>query len=116
VLFTPAPATAPATKERLTTASHDLPRVRPRAQQGALPRPTPTSASASASGEGLRLARPWASASTSASGEGLRLARPWASASASASEESPPRPTSASYQLLYGGSIIALPLASRLRL
>jgi hypothetical protein len=35
---------------------------------------------------------------------------------ASASEESPPRPTSTSYQLRYWGSIIILPLASRLRL
>jgi hypothetical protein len=33
-----------------------------------------------------------------------------------ASEESMPRPTSASYQLRYWGSIITLPLASRLRL
>jgi hypothetical protein len=36
--------------------------------------------------------------------------------SASALEESPPRPTSATYQLRYWGSIITLPLASRLGL
>jgi hypothetical protein len=30
----------PTTRVKLTTVSHDLPRVQPRAQQGALPRPT----------------------------------------------------------------------------
>jgi hypothetical protein len=37
----PAPDTVPTTRERLTTVSHGLSRVQPRAQQGAPPRPTP---------------------------------------------------------------------------
>jgi hypothetical protein len=116
VLFTPASATVPAIREGPTTASHDLPRVRPRAQQGAPPRPTPGLGPSISLG-GRSPPRPtMTSASVSVSGEGLRLTRPWALASASASEESPPHPTSASYQLRYWGSIITLPLASCLRL
>jgi hypothetical protein len=88
----PPSSTSGATGSSASPDPRPRPQLRPRRRSP--PRPTPTSAL----------------------GEGLRLARPWASASASASEESPPRPTSASYQLRYWGSIITLPLASRLRL
>jgi hypothetical protein len=89
----------PTTRVKL---SHDLPRVRPRAQQGAPSRPT--------SGLGRR------SVPRSTPGLGLVrshiLARPWPRPQ----EKSPPRPTSASDRLRYRGYIITLLLASRLRL
>jgi hypothetical protein len=123
----------PTHRVKLTTVSHDLPRVQPRAQQGAPPRPTPGLGLSLSLGRNreLRLARPQASASASASGatgssasldprprpqprprRNHRLARP----RASSSEESPPRPTSASDRLHHRGYIITLPLASCLRL
>jgi hypothetical protein len=85
----PAPATVPTTRVKL---SHDLPRVRPRAQQGAPPRPTP--------GLGLSLGR----------SHNLSWPQP------RPQKKSPPRPTWASEQLRYRGYIITLLLASCLRL
>jgi hypothetical protein len=95
----------PTTRVKLTTVSHDLPPVQPRAQQGAPlcptlglsfslglrrrspPRPTSGLGLGLSLGRSHILARPQASALASASREGLRLARPQASASASASGE-----------------------------
>jgi hypothetical protein len=98
----------PTTRARLATVSRGLPRVQPRAQQGALPRPT------LGLGLGRSLPRPTL---------GLDL-------SLSLRRRSPPRPTSASAsggvtaspdlrprnQLRYRGYIITLLLASCLRL
>jgi hypothetical protein len=130
----------PTTRVKL---SHDLPRVQPRAQQGAPPRPT--------SGLDLSLGLGRRSPPRPTSGLGLSLdlgrsrilARPRASTSASASggvtssldlslslgrshilarpqprpqEKSPPRPTSTSDRPHRWGYIITLPLASCLRL
>jgi hypothetical protein len=78
----------PTTRVKLTTTGLDLPRVQPRALQGAPPRPTPGLGLSPGLGEGLRLARPQASAS----GEGLRLARPQAPASGKVSASPDPRP------------------------
>jgi hypothetical protein len=95
----------PTTRVKL---SHDLPRVRPRAQQGAPPRPT----------SGLSLGRrspprPTPGLDLSLSlGRSHNLARP----QPRPQEKSPPRPTSASGQLRYRGYIITLLLASRLML
>jgi hypothetical protein len=79
----------PTTRVKL---SHDLPRVRPRAQQRAPPRPTP----------GLSLDL----------GRSHNLARP----QPRPQKKSPPRPTWASDRLRYRGYIITLLLASCLRL
>jgi hypothetical protein len=76
------------------TLSHDLPRVWPRAQQGAPPRPT--------LGLGLSL--------------GLGRSHNLARAQPRPQEKSPPRPTWASDRLRYRGYIITLLLASCLRL
>jgi hypothetical protein len=92
--------------------SHDLPRVRPRAQQGAPPRPT------SGLHLSLGLGRRSPPRSTPGLGLGLGLGRshnlarpqPWPQ------EKSPPRPTWASHRLCYRGYIITLLLASCLRL
>jgi hypothetical protein len=81
----------PTTRVKL---SHDLPRVRPRAQQEAPPRPT--------SGLGLSLGL----------GRSHNLARP----QPRPQEKSPPRSTWALDRLRYRGYIITLLLASCLRL
>jgi hypothetical protein len=102
----------PTTRGKPTTASHDLPRVPPRAQQGAPPRLTP--------GLGLSLGLGRRSPSRSTPGLGLSLglgrshilARP----QPRPREKSPPRSTSASDRLRYRGYIITLLLASCLRL
>jgi hypothetical protein len=73
--------------------SHDLPRVRPRAQQGALPRPS--------SGLSLGLGRRSLPRPTPGLGLSLSLRR-----------RSPPRPTWASNRLHYRGYIITLLPAS----
>jgi hypothetical protein len=78
----------------LVTVSHDLPRVQPRAQQGAPPRPT--------SGLGLSLGL----------GRSHILARP----QPRPQEKSLPRLTSALDRLRHWGYIITLPLASCIRL
>jgi hypothetical protein len=99
----------PTTRVKL---SHDLPRVRPRAQQGAPPCPT--------SGLGLSLGLGRRSLSRPTPGLGLSLglgrshilARP----RPRPQEKSPPRPTSGSNRLRYRGYIITLPLASCLKL
>jgi hypothetical protein len=90
--------------------SHDLPRVRPRAQQGAPPRPT--------SGLGLSLGLGRRSPPRSTPGLGLGLGRSHilARPQPRPQEKSPPRPTSASDRLCYRGYIITLLLASYLRL
>src|SRR5699024_3567907 len=75
----PVPTTVPTTRVRLTTVSHGLSRVRPRAQQGAPPRPTPSL------GLSLGLRRRSPSRPTLGLGLILGLGR-----------RSPPRPTSAS--------------------
>jgi hypothetical protein len=125
----PVPTTVPTTRERLTTVSHGLSRVQPRAQQGASPRPTPGLGLGLSLGLGRRSPpRPTpTSASASASGKGLRLA--WPRPQPRPREKSPPRRprprprekslprlTSTSDRLRYRGHIITLPLASRLRL
>jgi hypothetical protein len=101
----PAPATVPTTRVKL---SHDLPRVRPRAQQGAPPRPT------SGLGLGRRSPpRPTPGLDLSLSlGRSHILARP----RPRPQEKSLPRPTSASDRLRYRGYIITLLLASCLSL
>jgi hypothetical protein len=120
----------PTTRVKLTTVSHDLPRVQPRAQRGAPPRltsglrlslslgrrspPRPTS------GLGLSLGLGRRSPPRPTSGLGLsldlgrshNLARP----QPQPQEKSPPRPTLASDRLRHRGYIITLPLASCLRL
>jgi hypothetical protein len=134
----------PTTRVKLTTVSHDLPRVQPRAQQGAPPRPT--------SGLGLSLSLGRRSPPRPTSGLSLRrrspprptpgldlslglrkrsLPRPTSGLALSLGlgrshnlarpqtrpqEKSPPRPTSASDRLRHRGYIITLPLASCLRL
>jgi hypothetical protein len=92
--------------------SHDLPRVWPRAQQGAPPRPT--------SGLGLILGlrrrsppRPTPGLGLSL---GLRRSHNLARAQPRPQEKSLPRPTQASDQVRYRGYIITLLLASCLRL
>jgi hypothetical protein len=99
----------PTTRAKL---SHDLPRVWPRAQQGAPPRLT--------SGLGLSLGLGRRSPPRPTPGLGLSLGlrrsqnlarpQPWPQ------EKSLPRPTSASDRLRYRGYIITLLLASCLRL
>jgi hypothetical protein len=99
----------PTTRVKL---SHDLPRVRPRAQQGAPPRPT--------SGLDLILGLGRRSPPRPTLGLGLShglgrshvLARP----RPRPQEKSPPRPTWASDRLCYRGYIITRPPASCLRL
>ena len=98
----------PTTRVKLTTVSHDLPRVQPRAKQGAPPRPT------SGLGRGRRSPpRPTSGLGLSLGlGRSHNLARP----QPRPQEKSPPRPTSASDRLRHWGYIITLPLASCLRL
>jgi hypothetical protein len=102
----------PTTRARLATVSRDLPRVQPRAQQGAPPRPT----SGLDLGLGLRRRsppRPTLGLGLSLSlGRSHNLARP----QPRPQEKSVPRPTWASDRLRYRGYIITLPLASCLRL
>jgi hypothetical protein len=99
----------PSTRIKL---SHDLPRVRPRAQQGAPPRPT--------SGLGLSLGLRRRSPPRPIPGLGLGLglgrSHNLARAQPRHQEKSPPRPTWASDRLRYRGYIITLLLASCLRL
>jgi hypothetical protein len=116
----------PTTRVKLTTVSHDLPRVQPRAHQGAPPRPT--------SGLGLILGRGRRSPPRLTPGLGLSLdlrrrspPRPTSGLGLGRShilarpqprpqEKSPPRPASASDRLRHWGYIITLPLGSCLRL
>jgi hypothetical protein len=97
----------PTTRVKL---SHDLPRVRPRAQQGAPPRPT--------SGLGLSLGLGRRSPPRPTPGLGLGLGRSHVLARPRPRphEKSPPRPTSGSDRLRYRGYVITLLLASCLRL
>jgi hypothetical protein len=92
--------------------SHDLPRVRPRAQRGAPPRPT--------SGLGLSLGLGRRSPPRPTPGLGLSLglgrSHNLVRAQPRPQEKSPPRPTWASDRLRYRGYIITLLLASCLRL
>jgi hypothetical protein len=92
--------------------SHDLPRVRPRAQQGAPPRPT--------SGLSLSLSLGRRSPPRPTPGLGLSLglgrSHNLGRAQPRPLEKSPPRPTWASDRLRYRGYIITLLLASCLRL
>jgi hypothetical protein len=119
----------PTTRVRLTTVSHGLSRVRPRAQQGAPPCPTPGlglslglgKVSASPDPRPRPQPRPRDKVSASPT-PGRPQPRPREKVSASPNprprpqEKSPPRSTSASDRLRYMGYIITLPLASRLRL
>ena len=120
----------PTTRVKLTIVSHDLPRVQPRAQQGAPPRPTSGLGLSLGSGRrspphptpglGLSLGPGKRSPPLSTTGPGLslglgrshNLARP----QPRPQEKSPPRPTSASDRPRHRGYIITLPLASCLRL
>jgi hypothetical protein len=95
----------PTTRVKL---SHDLPRVRPRAQQGASPRPT--------SGLGLSLGLGRRSPPRPTPGLGLGRSHVLARPQPRPQEKSPPRPTRASDRLRYRGYIITLFLASCLRL
>jgi hypothetical protein len=95
----------PATRIKL---SHDLPRVWPRAQQGALPHPT--------SGLGLSLGLGRRSPSHPTPGLGLGRSHNLARTQPRPQEKSPPRPTWASDRLRYRGYNITLLLASCLRL
>jgi hypothetical protein len=99
----------PTTRVKL---SHDLPRVRPRAQQGAPPRPT--------SGLSLSLGLGRRSPPRPTPGLGLSLSlgrsHNLALPQPRPQEKSPPRPTWASDRLRYRGYIITLLLASCLRL
>jgi hypothetical protein len=110
----------PTTRVKLTTVSHDLPRVQPRAQQGALPRPTSGLGlgrrSPPRSTPGLGLGRRSPPRPTSDLSLGLRRSRNLAQPQPRPREKSPPRPTSASDRLCHRGYIITLPLASCLRL
>jgi hypothetical protein len=99
----------PTTRARLATVSHDLSRVRPRAQQGAPPRPT--------SGLSLGLRRRSLPRPTPGLGLNLGLGRSHILARPRPRpQEKSPRPTSASDRLRYRGYIITLLLASCLRL
>jgi hypothetical protein len=94
--------------------SHDLPRVRPRVQQGAPPRPTSGLSLGYSLGR-RSLPRPTPSLGLSLSlslgrSHNLARAQPWPQ------EKSPPRSTWASDRLRYRGHIITLLLASCLRL
>jgi hypothetical protein len=97
-----------------TKQSHDLPRVQPRAQQGALPRST------LGLGLGHSLGRRSLPRSTPGLGLGLSLSlgrsHNLSRAQPRPQEKSPPRPTWASNRLRYRGHIITLLLASCLRL
>jgi hypothetical protein len=92
--------------------SHDLPRVRPRAQHGAPPRPT--------LGLSLSLGLGRRSPPRPTLGLGLSLglgrSHNLARAQPRPQEKSPPHPTWASNRLCYKGYIITLLLASCLRL
>jgi hypothetical protein len=95
-----------------TKRSHDLPRVRPRAQQGAPPRPT----SGLSLGHSLgRRSPPRLTPGLSLS-LGLGRSHNLARAQPQPQEKSPPRPTWASDRLRYRGYIITLLLANCLRL
>jgi hypothetical protein len=110
----------PTTRVRLTTVSHDLPRVQPRAKQGAPPRPTSglgrgrRSPPRPTPGLGLSLGLGRRSPPHPTSGLGLGLGRSHilARPQPRPQETSPPRPD----QLRHWGYIITLPLASCLRL
>jgi hypothetical protein len=132
----------PTTRVKLTTVSHDLPRVQPRAQQGAPPHPTsglslglgrrspprPIPGLGLSLGlgrrspprptPGLGLGRRSPPRPTSGLGLslGLRRSHNLARPQPRPREKSPPRPTSALDQLCHRGYIITLPLASCLRL
>jgi hypothetical protein len=124
----PVPTTVPTTRVKPTAVSHDLPRVQPRAQQGALPRPTSglslslglgrRSPPRPTPGLSLGLGRRSPPRPTSGLGLSLGLGRshnlarpqPWPQ------EKSPPHPTSTSDRPHHRGYIIALPLASCLSL
>jgi hypothetical protein len=95
----------PTTRVKL---SHDLPRVRPQAQQGAPPRST--------SGLGLSLGLRRRSPPRPIPGLGLERSHILARPRPQPQEKSPPRPTWASDRLRYRGYIITLLLASCLRL
>jgi hypothetical protein len=88
--------------------SHDLPRLWPRAQQGAPPRPT--------LGLGLSLGLGRRSPPRPTPGLGLGRNHNLARAQPWPQEKSPPRQTWASDRLRYRGYIITLLLASCLRL
>jgi hypothetical protein len=100
----------PTTRARLATASRDLSRVQPRAQQGAPPRLTP--------GLGLGLERRSPPRPTPGLGlsPGLGRSHNLVRPQPRPQEKSPPRPTWTSDRLRYRGYTITLPLASRLRL
>jgi hypothetical protein len=116
----------PTTRVKLTTVSHDLPRVQPRAQQGAPPRPTSglglglspgrRSPPHPTPGLGLSLGLGRRSPPCPTSGLGLGKSHNLTRPQPRPQEESPPRPTSASDRLRHRGYIITLPLASCLRL
>jgi hypothetical protein len=123
----------PTTRVKITTVSHGLSRVQLRAQQGAPPRLTPglglgrRSPPRPTPGLGLGLGRRSPPHPTPASASrgvttspdpslGLKRSHNLTRPQPRPQEKSPPRPTSASDRLCYGGYIITLPLASRLRL
>jgi hypothetical protein len=116
----------PTTRVRLTTVSHGLSRVQPRAQQGAPPCPIPglclslslgrRSPPRPIPGLGLSLDLGRRSPPCPTPGLGLGRSHNLARPQPQPQEKSPPRPTSASDRLRYRGYIITLPLASRLRL
>jgi hypothetical protein len=122
----PVPTTVPTTRVKPTAVSHDLPRVQPRAQQGAPPRPTSglglkrRSPPRSTPGLSLSLGlgrrsppRPTSDLGLSLGlGRSHNLARP----QPQPQEKSPPRPTSTSDRPHRRGYIITLHLASCLRL
>jgi hypothetical protein len=118
----PVPTNVPTTRVKLTTVSHDLPRVQPQAQQGAPPRPTPGLGLGRRSLPrptlGLSLGRRSPPRPTPGLGLSLGLGRSHNLAwpQPRPQEKSPPRPTSASDRLRHRGYIITLPLASCLRL
>jgi hypothetical protein len=118
----PVPTTVPTTRVKLTTVSHDLPRVQPRAQQGAPPRPTSglglgrRSPPRPTPGLGLGRRSPPRQTSGLGLSLGLRRSRNLARPQPRPREKSPPRPTSASDRLCHRGYIITLSLASCLRL
>jgi hypothetical protein len=122
----PVPTTVPTNRVRLTTVSHGLSWVQPRAQQGALPRPIPGLGLSLGLGRrspprpipGLGLSLSLGRRSPPCPTPGLSLGRSHnlARPQPRPQEKSPPRPTSASDRLHYRGYIITLPLASCLRL
>jgi hypothetical protein len=122
----PVLTTVPTTRVRLTTVSHGLSRVQPRAQQGAPPRPIPglgfsfglgrRSPPRPIPGLSLSLGLGRRSPPRPTLGLGLGRSHNLARPQPRSQEKSPPRPTSASDRPRYRGYIITLPLLSRLRL